>query len=70
MINKQSYIKDKQLYSDMQVLHSGAGYYIGTMYDNPLGFEEPGSRDSIYYGTRKEAMEALLSGNFVPREHP
>jgi len=32
MIALASYIKDKESYSDLQVMHSGAGYYIGTVY--------------------------------------
>ena len=42
-----------------QVLHSGAGYYIGTWCN--CG---PYSRESGYYGTRIEAQEALNSGLF------
>lgn len=33
LITNMPYIKDKHLYSDMQVLKSGAGYYIGTLYN-------------------------------------
>lgn len=54
----------KNRYTDLQVLCSGAGYYIGTMYqeldenDNVI-WEEPGSRDSDYFKTQ-EGAEAYL----------
>ena len=59
MINDADYIKDKQNYTDLQVLKSGAGWYIGTLYNNPEGYQEPGSRDSGYFRTSKEAELAL-----------
>ena len=43
-----------------QVLCSGGGYYIGTFCRN-CG---PYSRESGYYGSSKEAQEALDSGAF------
>ena len=47
-------------YSEMKVLQSAAGYYIGTIYTDPDdGFEEPGSRDSDYFDTREEAEKYL-----------
>ena len=51
-------------YSDLRVLHSCAGYYIGTVYEEfdasgELICCEPGSRDSGYYAT-EEAAEADL----------
>lgn len=51
-------------YTELRVLHSNAGYYIGTMYrnvdeDGKLLFEEPGSRDSDYFRTREEAERFL-----------
>lgn len=63
MVTNQPYISNKEGYSDMQVLRSGAGYYIGTMYTNVEAdgtmWQEPGSRDSGYYATEQEAAEAL-----------
>lgn len=55
-------VEDPENYSDMKVMKSGAGYYIGTTYSNPDGFEEPGSRDSVYFGNYGEAENLL---NFV-----
>ena len=49
---------DEPNYSDLQVLKSAAGSYIGTTY-RADGYYEPGSRDSDYYETR-EAAEADL----------
>ena len=50
---------EKEGYTDLQVLQSGAGWYIGTLYNNPLGFVEHGSRDSGYFATKEEAAAAL-----------
>ena len=38
LVESADYIKDKENYSDLQVLMSGAGYYIGTVYNNPEGY--------------------------------
>ncbi len=53
-------IEDIENYSELKVMHSNAGYYIGTTYTDPAdGFVEPGSRDSIYFKTRKDAETYL-----------
>ena len=71
LIENASYIKDKHLYSELQALKSAAGYYIGTVYRNPEGFTEPGSRDSVnYYRSREEAQADLDSNTFIQRENP
>ena len=57
-------------YSELQVLHSPAGYYVGTMYNNPEGYQEPGSRDSEYFPTFAAAEQALKSGEFDQRMTP
>lgn len=44
----------------LRVLESAAGYYIGTFCPN-CG---PNTRDSGYYGTKKEAKQALDTGDF------
>lgn len=46
-------------YTKLRVLMSGAGYYIGRMFNNPEGYQEPGSRESGYYPTHESATEAL-----------
>lgn len=68
MVKQAGYItdKDKGRFSELQVLRSGAGYYIGTIYHNSAGYDEPGSRDSGYYQTREEAendLALLLEGS-------
>lgn len=59
MVTGADYVEDKGNYSELQVMHSAAGYYIGTVYHDPDGFDEPGSRDSGYYPTREKAQEEL-----------
>lgn len=71
MIQQADWIPEdqKEGYTELQVLSSAAGYYIGTMYRNvePSGevWDEPGSRDSGYFSTREEAqsyLDALMVG--------
>lgn len=56
-------------YGELQVLQSNAGYYIGRIFYNKDGFQEPGSRESDYFSTKKGAEEALIVG-FVWRDCP
>lgn len=46
-------------YSDLQVLQSPAGWYIGTIWQGDDGYTEPGSRDSEYFATKQEAQKVL-----------
>lgn len=46
-------------YTELLVLQSNAGYYIGTLFIGSDGFVEPGSRDSEYFDTREEAQKYL-----------
>lgn len=49
-------VDDPENYSELKIMHSNAGYYIGTTYTDPAdGFVEPGSRDSNYFKTREDA---------------
>lgn len=57
-------------YSPLQVLRSAAGYYIGTVYHNEDGFDEPGSRDSEYFATAEEAQHALDTDSYNERLLP
>jgi len=62
----------KRRYSDLQVLQSPAGYYVGTTFDGDHG-PEPGSRDSFYHPTREAAEQSLrliIAGKLRPRLHP
>lgn len=80
MVTNASYIEnaDKGNYSELQVMQSGAGWYIGTIYTGADGFQEPGSRDSDYFATEAEAAEFLkgleAAGDeeaaMVLRDHP
>jgi hypothetical protein len=57
--------------SEFKVLSSNAGYYVGTSHVScgkcdeclktglPEGFEQPGSRETGYFATRKLASQAL-----------
>jgi len=48
------------VYSELQVMRSAAGYYVGTDYSEfATGRTCPGSRDSEYFKTREEAQEVL-----------
>lgn len=62
---------DAGRYTDLMVLHSHAGYYIGTMYRDPdLDCLVPGSRDSTeYYSTPEAAQKALSDKTFTQRAH-
>lgn len=64
MIETGDYITNKSGYSDLQVLQSAVGWYIGTIYSNydTNGnhlYDEPGSRDSVYFPTKEKAEEIL-----------
>ena len=64
---------DHEYYSDLKVMKSGAGYYIGTSFDHPAGWSEPGTRDSRYFRTEEEATEelkAMEAGQTPDRIHP
>lgn len=65
------FILDKERYSDLQVLKSGAGYYIGTTYTTKDGRIEPGTRDSVEYYHTKELAEAVFKKTcWTQRWHP
>lgn len=57
-------------YSDLKVMHSAAGYYIGTTYTGEDGLTEPGSRESQYFRTWDEANKALKDNNWCQRDMP
>jgi hypothetical protein len=72
LIQNADYIpeEEKKGYSDLKVMKSAAGYYIGTTFTDDTGFTEPGSRDSEYFDTRELADAALASNSWDQREHP
>ncbi len=50
---------------ELRVLHSAAGYYIGTFENCPC------SRESVeYFTTPEAAMQALETGAWTQRVHP
>jgi hypothetical protein len=78
MVQNANYISDKGRYSELQVLRSGAGYYVGTIYHGE-DFDEPGSRDSDYFRTEQEAAaylsainenESVAEAGLMTRAHP
>jgi hypothetical protein len=50
---------EKPQYSDLKVMRSAAGYYIGTSFRDEAGDETPGSRDSGYLPTEADAQSFL-----------
>lgn len=73
----KSYIAEKfdkenfARYSDVGIYESGAGFYIGTMYNNPEGFMEPGTRESMeYFPSYEVANRAFKTGNWTQRPAP
>lgn len=57
-------------YGPLQVLKSNAGYYIGRIFHNDEGYDEPGSRESDYYETKEEAQYDLENNCFDFRDCP
>lgn len=52
--------EDKPNYSDLQVLKSAAGFYVGTLYHEADGTRIPGTRDSLNYFSSREKAAAHL----------
>ena len=57
-------------YSDLKVMYSAAGWYIGTTYHGRGEYMAAGSRDSQYFPTEEAAAEALASGEWEQRMYP
>ena len=57
-------------YSDLQVMQSPAGWYVGTIFHNNDGFNEPGSRESEYFESQELAQQALDNESWTQRENP
>ena len=57
-------------YSDLMVLRSGAGWYVGTLHTDPEeGFTEPGSRDTTYFATVEIAEKVLAIMEIIWESH-
>lgn len=56
-------------YGPLTVLRSAAGYYVGTLYREPLGLV-PGSRDSDYFPSFQQAQSYLnyITADEAPEE--
>ena len=65
MIEAADWIEDKAAYSEMKVMRSPAGWYVGTTVTE-FGRECPGSRDSGYFATEAEAAGFLAMVESVP----
>jgi hypothetical protein len=63
--------EEQALFSELKVLKSAAGFFVGSSYNNPAGFQEPGSRDTEYFQTREQAERRLTLINTVknPQEY-
>ena len=48
----------KRGYSELKVMESPAGYYLGTEYTMDA-YPSPGSRETCYFGSESEAASAL-----------
>jgi hypothetical protein len=77
MVTNLPEIPNKDRYSELKVLKSPAGYYVGTLYfDAEYEMWEPGSRDSGYFRTEQEAAKYLETVKSVVnpqeylRQHP
>ena len=59
---------EKERYSDLKVMQSAAGFYVGTEYEDPDFGASPGSRESGYFSTAKEAevfLARLVAGDLI-----
>ena len=62
-------LPDADRYSDLKVMKSQAGFYVGTAYEDG----SPGSRDSGYHPSREAAertLSLIISGKIQPRMQP
>lgn len=62
---------ERRKYSELKVMHSPTGYYIGTTYQGEHGIE-PGSRDSGYL-SKKELADTILKeleSGVITYSHP
>lgn len=63
--------EDKPNYSDLKIMKSAAGYYIGTEYRyTHVSSPEPGSRDSEYFATSELAEKAFSEKSWTQRWSP
>ena len=68
-INKADFPYDG--FSELKVLRSGAGYYIGRQSlseEGGIQFVEPGTRESGYFPSEESARDALRNMDFTVRD--
>lgn len=59
---------EELFFTEKMVLHSGAGYFIGTLCRSRTeDFVDMGSRESDYFRNKKEAEDALATREFTAR---
>lgn len=67
--NGQTPKSEAQYYSELQVLKSNTGFYVGTIYTDPsTGITEPGTRDSDYFSAERRAraeLDKFISGDLT-----
>lgn len=64
---------ERKRYGELKVMRSNAGWYVGSTYRDVAGFEEPGTRDSGYFGREADAeaeLRAYEGGEPTARPHP
>ena len=64
-VDRKKFLHEREdyFYTDLKVMKSPAGYYLGrTCWDKKDGYEEPLSRESDYFDTKEEAERALKAG--------
>jgi len=49
------------MYSKLRVLRSNAGFYLGRIFSE-YGLEYPGTRESDYFKTKEEVVQAVRNG--------
>lgn len=76
MVTNLPEIPNKDQYTELRVLKSAAGFYVGTLHIDPEFGAEPGSRDSGYFSTEVEAakylqmVESAANPQEYLRQHP
>jgi len=71
MVMLNDYMTDKERHSDLKVLYTRAGYYIGTTFTDEAGNIKPGSRDTEYFELKEDAenlLELLENGDIESLE--
>lgn len=71
LASKAEGLETEGTYSDLKVMKSNAGWYIGTTFIyKEDGREEPGSRESEYFPNKEMAQDALNMNKWKQREYP